>query len=108
VPQAFGSARHLLETQMAEAGLSRRRFRVPCRPPSFREATALKVLLGHVAEVEERAEDVILAATVRIGEEIKKIPKAGGPGRGKRSARSGTSFLWAVKPPDSAAHAAPV
>jgi hypothetical protein len=34
----------------------------------IREATALDVLLGHVAEVKARAEDTILVANQRIGE----------------------------------------
>jgi hypothetical protein len=33
-------------------------------------------LLGHVAEVKAQAEDTILIANARIGEEIKKVPKA--------------------------------
>jgi N6-adenosine-specific RNA methylase IME4 len=42
----------------------------------IREATAVKVLLGHVAEVKAQAEDTVLLANRRIGEEIKKAPKA--------------------------------
>jgi N6-adenosine-specific RNA methylase IME4 len=44
----------------------------------IKEATALKVLLGHVNEVKTKAEDTILAAHRRIGMELKKIPKATG------------------------------
>jgi len=43
-----------------------------------REASALKVLLGHVDEVKAKAEDTILMASIRIGQEIKKVPKATG------------------------------
>lgn len=48
----------------------------------IREASALKVLLGHIADVKAQAEDTILIANRRIGEEIEKVPKAthkGGP-----------------------------
>ena len=41
-------------------------------------AEALKHLLGQVAEVKQKAEWVVLAANIRIGEEIKKVPKASG------------------------------
>jgi N6-adenosine-specific RNA methylase IME4 len=59
----------------------------------IREASALNVLLGHVAEVKAQAEDTILIANRRIGEEIKKVPKASGrpakivtaPGKNKRA-----------------------
>lgn len=44
----------------------------------IREANALNVLLGHVAEVKAKAEDVVLIANRRIGEEIRKVPKATG------------------------------
>jgi N6-adenosine-specific RNA methylase IME4 len=44
----------------------------------IREASAFKVLLGHVQEVKTKAEDTILVASVRIGEEIKRVPKAAG------------------------------
>lgn len=47
-----------------------------------RAAEALKVLFRHVAEVKNKAE--LVAANQRIGEEIKLIPKASGPGRGKK------------------------
>jgi hypothetical protein len=47
-----------------------------CNLLIIREATALNVLLGHVAEVKAQAEDTILVANRRIGEEIKKLPKA--------------------------------
>src|SRR5262249_7546669 len=49
-------------------------------------------LLGHVEEVKARAEDTILVASVRIGEEINKVPKAthkGGPK--KQSSQAGKS-----------------
>lgn len=46
----------------------------------IREATALGVLLGDVAEVKAQAEDTILIANRRIGEEIGKVPKQRGPG----------------------------
>jgi N6-adenosine-specific RNA methylase IME4 len=48
----------------------------------IREATAVGVLLGHVAQVKAQAEDTILVANRRIGEEVAKVPKAthkGGP-----------------------------
>ena len=38
-------------------------------------AEALKILFRHVAEVKNKAELVVLAANVRIGEEIKLIPE---------------------------------
>jgi hypothetical protein len=47
----------------------------------IKQATALKVLLGHVDEVKQRAEDTILVASMRIGEEIKKVAKASGGDR---------------------------
>jgi len=58
----------------------------------IKEASAIKVLLGHVNEVKAQAENTILVACVRIGEEIKKVPKAGGPGRSKRTPRTGKSL----------------
>lgn len=48
----------------------------------IREAEAINVLLGHVAEVKAQAEDTIIVANRRIGEEIETVPKAthkGGP-----------------------------
>ncbi|SRR5258706_2819903 len=52
-----------------------------------REATAIKVLMGHVNEVKAQAEDTILVAHRRIAEELRKIPKAtrAGPGRGNKT-----------------------
>jgi N6-adenosine-specific RNA methylase IME4 len=47
----------------------------------IKEAEALKVLLGHVVEVKAKAEDAILVGSTRIGEEIKKVPKASGGDR---------------------------
>lgn len=47
----------------------------------IREAGAIKVLLGHIDEVKAQAEDTILIAHQRIGEEIKKVPKATGGDR---------------------------
>ena len=44
-------------------------------------AEALKILLGEIDEVKQRAETVILIGNVRIGEEIEKVPKATGPHR---------------------------
>jgi N6-adenosine-specific RNA methylase IME4 len=41
-------------------------------------AEALRVLGSHIAEVKQKAEWVILIANQRIGEEIKKVPKASG------------------------------
>jgi N6-adenosine-specific RNA methylase IME4 len=58
----------------------------------IKEATALKVLFGHINEVKAVAEDTILTASIRIGEEIKKVPKAGGPGRGKRNRQTAKSL----------------
>jgi hypothetical protein len=46
---------------------------------------ALKVLFAHVDEVKHKAQDVIISANVRIGEELKKVPKRGGPGRGRKT-----------------------
>ena len=43
----------------------------------IKEANAIKVLLGDVEAVKIRAEDAVLAGSVRIGEEIRKVPKAG-------------------------------
>jgi hypothetical protein len=37
---------------------------------------ALKVLFAHVDEVKHKAQDTIIAAHQRIGEELKKVPKA--------------------------------
>jgi N6-adenosine-specific RNA methylase IME4 len=45
------------------------------------EAKAIKVLLADVDTVKAQAEDVILIACARIGEEIEKIPKAKGGGQ---------------------------
>jgi N6-adenosine-specific RNA methylase IME4 len=54
---------------------------------------ALKLLYKDVDAVRWRAEDTIREAAARIGEEIKKIPKAGGSGRGnKRFTSQGKSF----------------
>jgi hypothetical protein len=50
----------------------------------IKEATAWKVVFDQVEEVKRAAENTILAACIQIGEEIKRIPKAGGPGRGKK------------------------
>ena len=62
----------------------------------IREVNAINVLHGHVAAVKAQAEDTILIANRRIGEEIGKTPKAtaAGPGRGKRkqSAHPGKLF----------------
>lgn len=63
----------------------------------IKEATALKVLLGHIDEVKAQAEDTILVASVRVGEEIKKVPKASGgsklPGRvNLKSGRKGVGL----------------
>ena len=44
-------------------------------------AEALKVLLRHVDEVRQNAEWVIISANARIGEELKKVPKATRPHR---------------------------
>src|SRR4051812_24622175 len=53
----------------------------------IKEATAIKVLLGHVEEVKAKAEDTVLVASVRIGEEIKKVPK----GNARRITQAGKS-----------------
>jgi N6-adenosine-specific RNA methylase IME4 len=50
-------------------------------------AEALKILFAHVDEVKHKAEDIILAAHRRIGEELKKIPKASGGRRVKSDGR---------------------
>src|SRR5262249_19914412 len=42
----------------------------------IKEANAIKVLLGDVEAVKIRAEDAVLAGSLRIGEEIRKVPKA--------------------------------
>jgi N6-adenosine-specific RNA methylase IME4 len=47
------------------------------------QASAIKLLLKDVDVVKEQAEDVILAASARIGEELEKVPKATNAGRGK-------------------------
>jgi N6-adenosine-specific RNA methylase IME4 len=44
----------------------------------IREASAVKVLFAQVADVKAQAEDTILIANRRIGEEIRKVPKASG------------------------------
>lgn len=55
----------------------------------IQEASALKVLLGHVDEVKAQAEDTILVAHARIGEEQAKVPKAK-PGPQKIGSQAGT------------------
>jgi N6-adenosine-specific RNA methylase IME4 len=55
-------------------------------------ATALKKLFKDIDIVKAGAEDAILAAGARIGEEISKIPKGHGPGRGKTITAQGKSF----------------
>lgn len=59
---------------------------------TIRDAMALKVLLGHVEEVKVKAEDVILAASARIGEELKKVPKAAGRPSKEIGPRAGTNL----------------
>ena len=56
----------------------------------IKEASALKVLMNDVAEVKAAAENAILLGNKRIAEELRKVPKAGGPGRGKRFPRRGS------------------
>jgi N6-adenosine-specific RNA methylase IME4 len=50
-------------------------------------AAALKLLFKNVDAVKAKAEDVILAASARIGEEIRKVPKATAP-HGKKAAKN--------------------
>lgn len=42
----------------------------------IKEAEAIKLLLGHVAEVKAKAEDAVLIGNRRIAEELRKVPKA--------------------------------
>jgi hypothetical protein len=50
-----------------------------CRDPqNHQQAAALKLLSEDIEVVKDAAEDVILEASARIGEEIAKIPKASG------------------------------
>ena len=63
----------------------------------IKEASALKVLLNDVAEVKVAAENAILLGNKRIAEELRNVPKAGGPGRGKRFPRGG--ILYPERPP---------
>ena len=58
----------------------------------IKEASALKVLMNDVAEVKAAAENAILLGNKRIAEELRKVPKAGGPGRGKRLPPQGKSL----------------
>ena len=58
----------------------------------IKEASALKVLMNDVAEVKAAAENAILFGNKRIAEELRKVPKAGGPGRGKRLPPQGKSL----------------
>ena len=58
----------------------------------IKEASALKVLMNDVAEVKAAAENAILLGNKRIAEELRKVPKAGGPGRGKRLPPQGYSL----------------
>ena len=58
----------------------------------IREASALKVLMGHVAEVKGKAEDTVLIGCRRIGEEINGVRKAAGPGRSKTFTGTGKCF----------------
>ena len=57
------------------------------------EANALKVLMNDVAEVKVAAENAILLGSKRIAEELRNVPKAGGPGRGKRLPLRGKSLF---------------
>jgi N6-adenosine-specific RNA methylase IME4 len=68
----------------------------------IKEATALKVLMGEVAEVKAAAEDAILIGNKRIAEELSKVPKAKGggqlgkggfPPKGKSSAGRGATGI---------------
>lgn len=67
----------------------------------IKEAFALKVLLADVEQVKIAAEDAILIGYRRIGEELRKVPKAKGggqlgkdgfPTRGKSSGRAATGI----------------
>ena len=58
----------------------------------IKEASALKVLMNDVAEVKAAAENAILLGNKRIAEELRKVPKAGGPGRGKDFPRRGSLY----------------
>ena len=58
----------------------------------IKEANALKILMEDVAEVKTAAENAILLGSKRIAEELRKVPKAGGPGRGKRLPPEGKSL----------------
>jgi len=66
----------------------------------IKEASALKVLMNDVAAVKAAAENAILLGYKRIAEELRVVPKAGGPGRGKRLPPQGKS-LPGRQPPAS-------
>jgi N6-adenosine-specific RNA methylase IME4 len=54
-----------------------------------KEAKALGILLDDVREVKEQSQLVLVLAKRRIGEEMKRVPKAvqAGPGRGRKQSR---------------------
>jgi N6-adenosine-specific RNA methylase IME4 len=54
----------------------------------IRESKAVKELYGHVAKVKAQAEDTILIANRRIGEEVAKVPKATGGDRKSKLPRA--------------------
>jgi N6-adenosine-specific RNA methylase IME4 len=58
-----------------------------------REAAAIKLLFKEVAVVKQEAELVILIANRRIADELAKVPKAGGPGRGKKQVATRRNVL---------------
>ena len=86
VPQAL-KALAAMERQLTAAKTYEELRRV------IKEASALKVLMNDVAEVKVAAENAILLGNKRIAEELRKVPKAGGPGRGKRLPPAGEVFI---------------
>jgi len=80
VPQAL-KALDLMERELAAAETYAQIRRI------IKEASALKVLLNHVHEVKAKCEDTILVASIRIGQELEKIPKATGGDQKSKSAK---------------------
>jgi N6-adenosine-specific RNA methylase IME4 len=68
VPAAM-KALHVMERQLGSAQTYAQFRRIKA------EAEVLKKLLGHVDEVRQQAERVVISACARIGEEIGKLPK---------------------------------
>lgn len=67
----------------------------------IKEANALKILMGEVAEVKARAEDAVLLGNRRIAEELRKVPKANArrrfPPEGKSSGKAATGIKHSTR-----------